>query len=182
MKLYYLLLLAVIALSCATPSKVVSEDKCPKIYKNSFTEIRNEKLKTLLNKDTVTFNEIRFECVFSAFYTHKIMYDKFGKWDKALFINNKKHPILVWENVDLFSDGKKYNVITDGLEEWKHIYASVMVFDYKENDLLSKDSIEKEKLINYFSNQIKKLNDRNQDFYEIYWKTVNSREKNTKQY
>jgi hypothetical protein len=173
MKLSYLLLLF-IALSCATtPKTIVSEDKCPKIYKNNFTEILTEKNKTIRDNDTATYNEIRFECVFSAFYTHKVMYDKFGKWDKALFLKNKKHPILLWENVDLFSNGKKYNVITDGIEEWKHIYASVMVFDEKENDLLSNDLNEKEKLTNYFADLIKHHKNGKVDFYEIYWKTVN---------
>jgi predicted phage-related endonuclease len=47
------------------------------------------------------------------------------------------------------------------------------VFDEKENDLLSNDSREKEKLTNYFANLIKHIKYGNVDFYEIYWKTVN---------
>ena len=174
MKLNYLLLLTFITLGCdVTSQNTVKEEKCPKIYKYNFTEIRNENYKTTTNNDTISLNEIRFECVYSSFNTHKVMYDKFGKWNKAISVNNKKHPILVWENVDLFSNGKKYNVYTSGIEEWKHIYASVMVFDEKENDLLSNDSSEKEKLTNYFANLIKHIKYGNVDFYETYWKTVN---------
>lgn len=80
---------------------------------------------------------------FSAGYTHKVMYDKFGKWDKAIYPSNKKSPILLWEKVDLFSNGEKYNVYTNGTEEWKHINASVMIFDENENDMLSMESSEK---------------------------------------
>ena len=43
----------------------------------------------------------------------------------------------MWNNIDLLSNGKKYTVLTNGLEEWKHIYASVMILDEKENDVLT---------------------------------------------
>jgi len=159
-------------ISCSTSQKVVKKEKCPKIYKNNYTEILNEKYETIYNKNTITFNEIRFECVYSAFYTHKVMFDKFGKWDEAIYPSNKKHPILVWKKVDLFSNGKKYNVYTNGIEEWKHIYASVMVFDENDKDLLLIESSEKESLTNYFAELIKKHNLENKDFYEVYWKMV----------
>ena len=78
----------------------------------------------------------------------------------------------MWEKVDLFSDGKKYIVFTNGIEEWKHIYASVMVFDENEIDLLSDNSKEKEKLTNFFAESIKNLNTKEKFFYELYWKMV----------
>lgn len=127
----------------ASSQIIVANEKCPKIYKNHYTEILNEKYETVSNKNTIAYNEIRFECVFSAGYTHKVMYDKFGKWDKAIYPSNKKSPILLWEKVDLFSNGKKYHVYTNGTEEWKHINASVMIFDENENDMLSMESSEK---------------------------------------
>lgn len=79
------ILLLFLIFSCSTSQKVVKEEKCPKIYKNKYTEILNEKYETIYNKDTISFNEIRFECIHSAFYTHKIMFDKFGKWDKSIY-------------------------------------------------------------------------------------------------
>ena len=62
--------------------------------------------------------------------------------------------------------------MTDGLEEWKHIYASIMVFDEKETDLLSENSPEKQKLTNYFAQLLKNQNLEKKDFYEVYWKMV----------
>ena len=172
MKCTTLITLVLIILSCSSSQKAVKDEKCPKIYKNSFTKILNEKQKTVLNNDTISFNEIRFECVHSSFYTHEVMFEKFGKWDQAIYPSSRKHPILMWEKVDLFSDGKKYIVFTNGIEEWKHIYASVMVFDENEIDLLSDNSKEKEKLTNFFAESIKNLNTKEKFFYELYWKMV----------
>ena len=172
MKVCYLILILLLTFSCSSSQRATNRNRCPKIYKNNFTKILNEKHKTIHNKDTISYNEIRFECVFSAFYTHKVMYDKFGKWDEAIYPSNNRHPILMWEKIDLFSDGKEYTILTTGLEEWKHIYASVMVFDKNEIDLLSADSKEREKLTTYFANLIKKQNHEKNYFFELYWKMV----------
>ena len=158
-------------MSCSS-QKTAGEVKCPKIYKNDFTEILNEKYKTVYENDTITYNEIRFECIYSSFYTHKVMFDKYGKWDKEIYPSNRKHPILMWQNVDLFSNGKKYTIMTNGLEEWKHIYASVMVFDLNETDMLSSTAKEKEAITNLFSGLLKNHKTEKEDFFEIYWKTV----------
>jgi hypothetical protein len=172
MKETLLIISLLLIFSCSTSQKVIKEEKCPEIYKNKYTEILNEKYETIYNKDTISFNEIRFECVYSALYTHKIMFDKFGKWDKTIYPSNKKHPILVWEKVDLYSNGKKYNVYTNGTEEHKHIYASVMVFDENDTDLLVNESLEKESLTSYFAELIIKHKTEKKDFYNVYWTMV----------
>lgn len=170
MKPTFFIILLLFIFSCSSSQKVVKEEKCPKLYENKYTEILNEKYETIYKNDTIQYNEIRFECVKSAFYTHKIMFDKFGKWDKEIFPSNKKSPILVWEKVDLFSNGKKYNVYTNGIEEWKHIYASVMVFNENDIDLLHDKSPERENLTNYFADLIKKHKTKKKDFYEVFRK------------
>ena len=172
MKYTFLIILVLVILGCTSTQKIVKEERCPKIYKNDYTDILNEKHETISNNDTITFNEIRFECVYSALYSHKVMFDKFGKWDKAIYPSNRKHPILMWENIDLCANGKKYKVFTNGIEEWKHIYASVMVFDENDIDLLSNNSSEKENLTSYFASLIKKHKTENKGFYEVYWKMV----------
>ena len=172
MRILYLLLFLLCIFSCSSSQNVKKRTKCSKIYKNKFTEILNEKYKVIYENDTIIYNEVRYECVFSALYTKKVMFDKFGKWDKAIYPSNKKHPILKWESIDLFDNGEKYTIMTDGLEEWKHIYASIMVFDEKETDLLSENSPEKQKLTNYFAQLLKNQNLEKKDFYEVYWKMV----------
>ena len=172
MKGIYITILFSIFLSCSSSQKAVKETKCPKIYESNFTEILNEKYRAINNNDTTAINEIRFECVYSALYTHKVMYDKYGKWNKEIYPSNRNYPILMWKNIDLFSNGKRYTILTNGLEEWKHIYASVMVLDENEDDILSEQTDEKIAVTNLFAELIKNNNPEKKDFYEVYWKMV----------
>jgi len=78
---------------------------------------------------------------------------------------------LVWENIQLFpEEASKFTIVALGEEYWKGIYASVMVFDQNNQDMLAMDSPYRQKIIDYFANAIKnhKKSDR---FIEAYWKT-----------
>lgn len=171
MKTIYIAVLLSVFLSCAS-SREVAKPRCSEIFENNFSEILNEKFIVVNGQDTTKINEIRYECVHSAFYTHKVMYDKYGKWDAEIFQSNRAHPILMWNNVDLFSNGKKYIVLTNGLEEWKHIYASVMILDQNQTDILAGETHEKIALTNFFAQLLKTHNPQKRDFYEVYWKIV----------
>ena len=70
MKAVYISIILSVFLSCSSSEKVIKEAKCPKIHKNNFTEILNEKYVAVNGKDTTIINEIRYECVYSTFYTH----------------------------------------------------------------------------------------------------------------
>lgn len=162
-----------ILLSCSS-SKAVEGKKCPKIYKNDFAKISNEEYKTIYKNDTIAYNELRYECVFNPFYIQKGMYDRFGKWDKEIYPSNRKQPILMWKNVDLFQNGKNYTVMANSFEgEERGIYASVMVFDSHEVDLLSDSSSEKEILKKYFSDLIKSNDPKKEGFNKAYRENVN---------
>ena len=100
------------------------------------------------------------------------MYDKFGKWDQAIFPENSRHPVLLWNDVSLFADSKKYDVFTFGEESFEHIYASVMVFDQENKDLFAEESEEKAKLTAYFGELLRNQDSEKKSFYEVYWKTV----------
>lgn len=166
-------------LSCSSSQKAIKEVKCPKIYKNKFTEILNDKYIAVNGKDTTIINEIRYECVNSALYTHKVMYDTYGKWDTEIYPSNSNSPILMWKNIDLLNNGKKYTILTNGIEEWKHIYASVMILDDKEKDVLTQETEEKIKLSNFFGDLIKNHNPENKDFIQIFWKMIEDKKKET---
>ena len=62
--------------------------------------------------------------------------------------------------------------MADGVEEWKNIYASVMVFDNEGNDILSDSSSEKLAITEVLADLIRNNDDRKREFYEIYWKMV----------
>lgn len=172
-RVFFKLIVLLVIASCSSSQSVVKKEKCPKLYYRNYSKILNEEYKTIINSDTISFNEIRFQCVVSALLTHKVMFDKFGKWDEEVYPANKKHPVLMWKKLDLFSNGKGYDVYTNGKEK-AGIYASVMVFDEVDNDLLTRESMEKEKLTNYFSELIKNNKMKKRDFYEVYWTIVDS--------
>jgi hypothetical protein len=173
MRFCYLIIILFIVLSCSSSQKRVKKTKCFKLHKNNFTEIADEKYITIHNNDSISYSEIRFECINSALSTHNVMYDKFGKWNKEIYPTNRNNPILKWENIDLFSNGKKYTILTNGLEAKNHTYASVMVFDNNETDVLSSSSEEKEAIKKLFADLIKNQVAEKNDFYEAYWKEVN---------
>ena len=173
MKYILIFILFTVLLSCLSQQTNLSKtiEKCPEVYRNGFSEILIEKYKTINSNDTISYNEIRFECVHSPRYTGKVMYDHYGKWDDEIFPSNRKHPILVWNNIDLLNNKKQFTVMTYGVEEWMHMYSSVMVFDENQKDLLSQ-SIIREKVANLFSTMIKSNKNKERKFYEVYWKRV----------
>lgn len=147
---------------------------CPDIYKNGFKEIQFDKFDSVVGRDTLSVTEVKYVCTYSVLYTHKVMFDKFGQWHKSVSSENAATPLLIWENIRLFDDSpKNYTVITSGEESWKYIYAGITVLDDSGKDILSEDSPERQKLIDYFKNLIRKNKERNDGFYEIYWTSFN---------
>jgi len=154
-----------------------ADPNTPYIYKNGFLNYNILQIPIIQKNDTITLNELRFNAVFSAYYTQKVMYDKFGKWTKEIRPNNELQPILVWENIKLFENQNKlFSVYANGDENLNEIYASVLVYDDEANDCLEESNILKEKIINYFSKGIQNLND-NDEFYGVYSKSLNEYKK-----
>lgn len=170
--LIYLLIISMLSFTSYSQEK-----RCKKIIKNGFKTVLYEEFKSVVNKDTIKLNEVKYECVHTAMYTKKVMYDKFGKWHKEIYPNKERHPMLIWENIKLFAnDSTKFTIATNGLESIETIYASILVFDQNNNDLLAKSSPYRDKLVDYFGKLIINDNNKKEDFYDIYWKTVNSNE------
>ena len=171
LKIIYLIVISIL-ISCKTSDKILDE-KCPGYVSKSIKKMEVDKFKFILNKDSLSFNEVKFYCVYNtSFYTKKVMFDKFGKWNKEIYPNNERHPILLWENLKLFEkDTTHITIATLGEENRKTVYASFMAFDNEGNDLLADISYEK-KLIAYFEDLIKKNDPEKGGFYDIYWKVV----------
>lgn len=173
-KIVIKILIFVFLLNSCTSLKLKPEKRCQKILKNNYKNILVEKFESIVDNDTLLLNEVKFECVLTAMYIKKGMFDRFGKWHRKIYTKGENQPILLWENVRLFpNDTTKFTIAANGIENAKTIYASVLVFDKKNNDLLSENSKYKSKLIAYFSNLIRSNNSKKRYFYEIYWKAVN---------
>ena len=141
---------------------------------NDFKNITNEKYLAVVNNDTISINQIKYNYVYSAFLLNKIMFDKFGKWDEARFKKNERHPVLVWKNVQLFPNHEtNYMIATYGGGEEDHkIYTSVMVFDEDGKDLLAGNLTLRNDVNEYFTELIRKNDENKKKFYSIYWRDV----------
>ena len=162
-----------------TSSKAQTK-KHPTTVTNDYKSILEDKFVSIINKDTFFINEIKYVGVHTGMLTKKIMYDKFGKWSREIYPKQKRHPLLVWDEIELFPKHPiKFTIITQGAEGLEgarkgldKTYASIMIFDKKNQDLLSENSEYKAKLIDYFSDLIKSNDYTKKEFYKIYWNTV----------
>jgi len=184
-----LTLVTFLILSCSTPKPIsesgngigvnqeTSNPNSPNINKNGYKNYELVQILTVRGIDSTYTNELRFNGVHSALYTKKLMFDKFGKWDREIRIHDDRHPVLVWEKRKLLdNDDIVYSVAATGVESMKEMYASVMVFGVGNRDCLSQNITRKDSLISYFSNGIINLSS-DKKFYDVYWKMVNENKK-----
>ncbi|AXG67939.1 hypothetical protein KORDIASMS9_00121 [Kordia sp. SMS9] len=145
--------------------------RCERTIEQGFRGILYHKYRPVVKNDTLQINEVKFECVTTALFTRKVLYDHFGNWAKEIFRTTQSHlPELLWKDIPLFeNDDKKFTVIARGLESRKTIYASIMVFDENNYDMLHKNSPYRDKIVALFADFIR--NDKgNRKFYEVFWK------------
>ena len=143
---------------------------CKKSAFKKYSFVSFEDFENLENSSA--FNSARFHCPKSAMSIKKGLFDRFGRWDEARYPEGERHPVLIWKNVSLTDNSEKYNVASFGAESASAYYTAVLVFDENWNDLLTEANPEREKLIEYFGNLLKKDNDLNRKFYKAYWKEV----------
>jgi len=173
-KALLLCIIVMITITCKVSSFEKVKNECSKTFANDFSKIEIAQFKYAIDKDTSYFNEVRYKCTGSSFYTKKVMFDTFGKWDKALYPKNERHPILLWENKYLSSqDTISYTIAATGAEEKHTIYTSFLAFDNAGNDLLNDDGSRK-KLTSYFKKAIRSNDQKKKEFYDVYWKEVDS--------
>jgi hypothetical protein len=154
-----------------TPYKTKNKSN-PYIFKNGYKKYEIKQILSITGKDTTYLNELKFNAVFSAMYTQKMMYDKFGKWHSEISSKKQRKLILTWQNIKLFeNDSELYTVVAYGIEDRKEIYASVIVFDSKNNDCLSANSDKRALITDYFSKGIQKLNS-SEEFYHLWYKIM----------
>lgn len=160
-------------LSCRSSVPIpVVEKYCEPGTKNEFERIVADQYTYVTNNDTVFINFTKFKGA-DPFHISKLMYDKFGKWDEARYQEGERHPFLVWKSVPLFEDNPtRYFVVTSGEESRKSTNAAIMVFDQKMNDLLAKDSPQKDKINARIAKFICETGWEDRSFYRVYWKDV----------
>lgn len=171
-RIYFLIALSFLV-GCGSSHSPNYSRGCPKLLKNNFIAIGFDSFKIETIKDMPTVNRLKFFCVENHGYTQKLMYDQFGTWTTAYPSKGNNNWLLVWKDIDLLSNGKKYSIYTSGLDDRNGpLYASVIVLDENKNDMLAEDSTIKELLIEYFSSKIKDL-DNSTDFAKEFLTRLN---------
>ncbi|MCC2590224.1 hypothetical protein [Chryseobacterium sp. MFBS3-17] len=137
------------------------------LYKKGFRNYDVVKNENKTDGKTTAYHELRFHSVYHQNYTQKLMYDQFGLWHKEINTETKA-PALVWRDVKLFRDSPEtFRVFAQGERSFRHMYASVYVFDSQEKDCLAEDHPLRDRIIQYFSDKIWNLSDSNA-FAEAY--------------
>lgn len=168
-----LLIIGSVMISCISSSNIQRKynyQECAKNYKNDFAEVSEGLFRVPLKGDTLLLTQVIFKCTSSASYNLRTMYGYFGKWNSHTVTNNSPKPLLIWYDIDLFSEGNKYNIITFGDEVSKHnIFTSFMIFNENHEDLLL-DNAFKNKCQVFFANNIRFNKNKSSDFFEDYLK------------
>lgn len=132
----------------------------PYIYEKGFDSFYFQPVHLKFENFSNEVNQLRFNNVLGINYTQNVMYEKFGKWDKELFVDSgiifNGRPlynlILIWENRNLVENSdKKYTVFCSGKEAKLEMYSSVIIIDEQlKRDALSEDNPNQNKLKDFF--------------------------------
>lgn len=129
------------------------------LYKNGFRDYSVTKIETKTETETKSYNELRFDSVYSQNYTKILMFNGFGQWDRAMESTGNNYT-LVWRDVKLLpGSAEKFTVFTNGVRSFRYMYAAVNVFDSENRDCLAEGHPMREKLIKHFSEKIWTLGD-----------------------
>ncbi|WP_187477520.1 hypothetical protein [Amniculibacterium sp. G2-70] len=124
-----------------------------------------------INYHKTNLTELIFLHNRSSLYTRKIMFDKFGLWDKEIKIDIQ--PILIWENKKLFNDSDQlFTIIARGFSDYNFFNhsSSVMVLDKEGKDCLKEGNPLRDKITYFFSEGYHKLKD--SKFLDVYKKSL----------
>lgn len=150
---------------------IITNSELNAVYNDTIWDgkVQIVKLETVKVNDTTFLNELRIHDVQSAMYSKKYMYDKYGKWDEETYINNERHPILIWNNIKLFKEKDDlYSIAANGDENQKEMYSSIIVFDENGKDCFEKNYKNNKELITLFYRGIHKNNKENKYFFQKY--------------
>lgn len=126
-------------------------------------DIKVVNVKDIIDKNSISFNELRFSEIKSAMDTQKLMYLEYGIWDnKAKGLHQLNVSRKIWENITIFNDNQTFTIIADGTETVSEYYASLIIFDSNGKDCLEENHPLREKIIDSFYEKMK--NNKNKKF------------------
>ena len=147
-----------------------SNPALPYLYKNGYKDYEVKPFLSIIEMDSIYIHELRFNAVYSYGYTEKALFDKFGRWDIYVRTCLECEESFIWNNIKLFKDSDElYTVGASGISNCDEAYASVVVFNSKQEDCLAENYDIRDSIIEYFSNAIHNLSN-DKKFYDVFWK------------
>lgn len=159
-------------MGCIATDKTVGTNNCKR------TSSDYERFKVIVHTapdSDKQYSELRFECTSSSFFSKQVIYDAHGIWDRALYQDGDAHPILIWDNIDVLNNGTLIKIYAGGHESREDIYVSLMAFDTLGKDVLAETLPESKLYKEQFRTLLKNRNQKDSDFFDIYWNEVNSK-------
>ena len=146
-----------------------SNPALPYLYKNGYKDYEVKPFLSIIEKDSIYIHELRFNAVYSYGYTEKALFDKFGRWDIYVRTCLECEESFIWNNIKLFKDSDElYTVGASGISNCDEAYASVVVFNSKQEDCLSENHEQRDAIIEYFSRAIRHANNNMTFFREAH--------------
>lgn len=133
--LFLLLIPSILLTSCGTPKEVLN------YYNMMDVEYQVVPVPIVTQGDTTYINELRFYNLVSARDVQIALYNAYGKWDDMYA--GKYNPMinqLVWNKVNLLAQDTEYLLIADGEESGTEYFASVMIFNSENKDVLTQSN------------------------------------------
>ena len=96
------------------------------------------------------------------------MFDNYGFWNNEVSDDNINKRILIWNKVDLLKNGQYFNVATTGLENKEIQYASFIITDNLNNDVLASQTKLKDDLIIKMRSLMDSVDMKNRAFSKAY--------------
>ncbi|PKP14915.1 MAG: hypothetical protein CVU07_12425, partial [Bacteroidetes bacterium HGW-Bacteroidetes-23] len=114
MKKVILILIVINYISCSSTKKIQQKEDT---IKSTSTEYSIKTNYAIVDKDTITFNELRFYKINSALDSMKSMYIEFGPWNNTSNgLHQENITRKIWKNIKLFDNDEKFTIIADGKE------------------------------------------------------------------
>lgn len=135
---------------------------------NKFIGIYEGRHSVIQGQDTITFTEIKYVNKISSALSSRAMFDNYGLWNQVVSDENKNKKFLIWNKIDILKDGQYFNIATTGVENKEIQFASFIITDTLNRDVLAIKSKLKDDLIITMRALMDSVNMKNKAFTKAY--------------
>lgn len=163
-------IILILIFSCKSTTDSAKKVDCKTYAIKSVNQIYETNYTLNINGLSKDFIQLGF-CTYNPSVVSQIIYDDFGQWDKIIYEESTKKPLLFWENIYFEKIKSKVNIISSSSYD---SLSWILIYNNDSFDYLSSESIHKKIITEYIINKINtNTNRKESSFYEIYWRNLN---------